>query len=352
MKGDAATKKVLELPTCDDSRMRDLWLSLYIWPAVSAADEIGIFPALELSPMTIEMLAEKLSLSYRAAEGLVATLTGLGFLQRSNDKFELTETSTNYLIPGKPFYWGPWFRFFRNIPITHAQMMAALCKGEPSVANDGNVLTKEWESAQITPEQAAVITHAMHCHSLAPAVALAEKIDLSSVKHFLDVAGGSGGLCIALAQRHPKVHFTVADLPSVCTVARQYVAQYDLTGQIDVCEFDMFRDRWPTQHDAICFVNILHDWRRDRRTFLVRQSFEALPPGGRIFFFELLLSDARDGSTTAGLFSINMIYLTEGKQFTSAELERLLQDSGFRDIVTTHVYAGYALVSAQKPMKA
>ncbi|HLJ88508.1 MAG TPA: methyltransferase [Candidatus Angelobacter sp.] len=349
LEGGTATKSVLGLPPTDDGPIRDLWLSLYIFPAVSAADEIGLFGALEQSPMTIEMLAEKLSLSHPASEALVATMSGLGLLRHSRGKFELTETAKTYLVPGKPFYWGPWFRFFRDIPVTHQRMITALCKGEPAVANNGNVLTQEWESAQMSAEQAATVTRAMHSHSFAPAMGLAEKIDLSSTKNFLDIAGGAGSLCIAMAKRHPNVHFTVADLPPVCDVAREYILQYDLPRQIDVRSLDMFRDPWPTQYDAISFMNILHDWGKERRAFLVKRTFDALPPGGKIFIFELLMSDARDGSLTAGLFSVNMIYVTEGKQFTSVELQELLQECGFRDVTTTRVYAGYALVSGQKP---
>lgn len=63
-----------------------------------------------------------------------------------------------------------------------------------------------------------------------------------------------------MAQRHPGVHFTVADLGPVCDVAEQYIDQYGMREQVDALKINMFRDQWPSGHDAIFFSSVLHDW--------------------------------------------------------------------------------------------
>ena len=339
----------LEPPTCDDRLIRELWLSAYLRPTVTVADELGVFPLLEQAPATVAELGARLSLPPRAAEAMMATLAAAGLLVSVQGRFHLTEVSRNFLLPAKPFYWGHMLRLFRDIPLSHERLLEALRKDEPSVLNDGNVVTDTWEAAELPPEQAVAITRAMHSHSMAIAVGLARQIDLSGTRRLLDVAGGSGCFCIALAQHHPEIRFTVADLPAVCRVTEQYVAEHDLRDRIDVMALDMFRGEWPSSHDAIFFANILHDWDRARRSQLLRRSFEALPPGGRILLCEMLLSDGQDGPLTAALFSVNMVYLTLGKQFTAGELDALLRECGFVDVSVTPVVAGYSLISASKP---
>ncbi|HZI12472.1 MAG TPA: methyltransferase [Myxococcus sp.] len=110
----------------------------------------------------------------------------------------------------------------------------------------------------------------------------------------------------------------------------------------------MFHQPFPPDYDAHFFASILHDWDRPRRAHLLRRCHEALPPGGRIFLYELLLSDAQDGPLTAGLFSFNMTFLTAGKQFTAHELAAELQEGGFEDVSVTPSFAGYSLLSARK----
>lgn len=340
---------VLNLPSCDDRLIRQVWLSIYQGPILTIADELNLFSFLESTPATVEEVAARFSLNPRGAEAMLATLASLGFLSWCQSKFHLTEVSYHFLIPSKPFYWGHMLHLFEKIPLSYKVLMECLLENEPTAADEDKTLTENWESADVPPERADAITRAMHSHSLATAIGLAQRIDLSDVHSLIDIAGGSGCFCIAMAQRCPQTRFTVADLPSVCEVTRQYVAEYGLSDRIDLVALDMFHDRWPSGHDAIFFANILHDWEPARRSYLVRQSFEMLPPNGRLFLYEMLLSDQQDGPLTAALFSVAMTHVTLGKQFTAAELDALLREHGFEDVLVNPIYAGYSLISGRKP---
>ena len=111
----------------------------------------------------------------------------------------------------------------------------------------------------------------------------------------------------------------------------------------------MFRGEWSSGYDAIFFCHLLHDWEGARRQHLLRRSFEALPPGGRLFVYEMLLSDAQGGPLTAALFSMCMVHVTLGKQFRAGQLSAEIGDAGFGDVSVEHMYAGYSLLSARKP---
>jgi O-methyltransferase domain len=81
---------------------------------------------------------------------------------------------------------------------------------------------------------------------------------------------------------------------------------------------------------------------------LAKRSFEALPPGGRLFLHEMVLNDTKDGPLVAVAFSMGMLALT-GKQYSVDELDQLLQEAGFTGTTVTPTYAYYSLVSATKP---
>jgi O-methyltransferase len=139
------------------------------------------------------------------------------------------------------------------------------------------------------------------------------------------------------------------ELPAVCPVAAQYLAQYGLQDRADTWAANMFTDAWPSGYDAVLFSNIFHDWDRTSCLHLARRSFEVLPPGGRIYLHEMLLQDTNDGPLTPASFSLAMAFHTRGKQFSAGERGELLHEAGFGALAITPTYAYYSLVSASKP---
>jgi hypothetical protein len=336
--------KQIDPPTCDDRPLWDLFTSVYHFPSVALADELGLFSSLNQRPSTAEELAQNLSLGPRAAEALLGLMTSLGFLAQRAGRFYLTDLSRNYLVPESPYYWGPLIRFFREAPINWSSLREALEKDkQPGLVGDDI-----WETHEIDPERAKGFTDAMHAHIFAEAMGTALRGDFNGVNRMLDVAGGSGCFCIALALRYPEMRFTVADLPVVCPVTEGYIAQYGLQERIDTLGLNMFKDPWPQGYDAHFFSNIFHDWGRARCEVLAAKSFEALPPGGQIYLHEMLLDDTKVGHRTATAFSMNMLFFTEGKQYTTGELDSILRGAGFEEVSVTPTYGYYSLVRGRK----
>jgi acetylserotonin N-methyltransferase len=54
----------------------------------------------------------------------------------------------------------------------------------------------------------------------------ARNYDWSQTKRFLDVAGGSGCFAIAIAQKYPSIHCTVAELPAVVPITKEYITKF------------------------------------------------------------------------------------------------------------------------------
>lgn len=335
----------LDVPTTDDRPVWDAWLSVYHLPTVTVADELGLFPKLAEHPLTLAETMDALELGPRATEALLGVLQSLGFVTQRGGRFHVTEVSRNYLLPDSPYYWGGMLQLMRDIPFTHSSLLDALRKDKP-VAYDGQDI---WERHEVDPEQARVFTAAMHSHSFPAAMGAARNGDFSKVSRLLDVGGGSACFPIALATRYPEMRFTIMELPVVCPLAEGYAADFGLSDRIDTLAADMFHDPWPSGYDAIFFSNIFHDWDRNRCEFLASRSFDALPSGGQIYLHEMLLNDTKDGPQAASLFSMNMCFFTEGKQFSAAELDDLLTGCGFTDVSITNTYGYYSLIRARKP---
>lgn len=337
--------RTVEPPSCDDRPMWDIAMSVYHFPTVQVADKLGLFPYLSRKRATAAEIAEHFSLSARATEALLGVVQSLGLVAQQNGRFANTPVARNYLLPESPYYWGGLIQLFRDIPFT-CQALLDVLRNDAAVGYEGEDV---FEVHEVDAEKAAVFTAAMHSHSFAAATGVALNGHFSGVTRMLDVGGGSACYPIALANRYPEMQFTIMELPAVCPLAQKYIAEFGLADRIDTVSVNMFEDEWPSGYDAVFFSNVFHDWNLSRCRHLTRKSFEVLPPGGRIYVHEVLLDDAKDAPLAATSFSMNMMFFTEGKQFTAAELEHLLTEAGFVEPVTEQTYSYYSLVSARKP---
>lgn len=201
----------------------------------------------------------------------------------------------------------------------------------------------------MSSEMSRAFTSAMHSHSLPAALGMAINGDFDGVQSLLDVAGGSGCFCITLAEKFPEMRLTLLELPSVSKIASRYIVDYGLQNRIKIIGGNMFSDPWPSSNDAVLLSNVFHDWDWESCAYLVRKSYNMLPSGGRIIVHEMLLSDTKEGPLTANGLSLTMIFATRGRQYTMAEVRKLLEDGGFVDVKMRNTYGYFSLISARKP---
>ena len=343
-----------ELPTTPDLAVWDVWLSANYLPAVTAADELGIFAALEHEPASAAELSARLHYDERATTTTVRLLAALGFLECRLGRYQLTDQARLYLLQDSPFYWG---HMLANRQPQHATLRDALegkspagrhgKDGRPEVGHSGHSVDN-WAGGQIDLERARRVAAAMQSHSLPAATGLARNAGFEGLSRLLDVGGGSGCFAIALAQAHPSLRCSVMELPAMCDVASGYIRDAGVEDRVDTLAVDMFRQEWPRGYDAIFFSNVFHDWDFETCSWLARQTYEALPAGGRIYLHEMLLDDDGNGPLTTASFSMLMLLGTQGQQFTLPELQSILGGAGFEPVGARHTYGYYSLVTARK----
>ena len=345
-----------EIPATDDSRIWDLFLSSAYHNAVVAADDAGIFAALNEEAATIEEIARKLDLDERAMGVLLRLLASLGLLVSRNEVFDLTLHARLYLVNSSRFYWGPMLHV--GVSAWHRDTLMAKLRqkgsadavgplGIPKVSGDGRSID-DWASGNISMERAREVAMRMHSHSLPAAVGAARHYDFTGIRKILDVGGGSGCFMIAMAQAHPHLRCTIMELPAMCEAAKSYIDSGEVSQNVDTIAVDMFRQPWPGGYDAVFFSNIWHDWNFRTCRWLAERTYEALPSGGRIMLHEMLLDNTGNGQRTAAAFSMLMLLATQGQQFTSSELRSILEGAGFAGIETTSTHSYYSITTGYK----
>jgi hypothetical protein len=337
-----------------DSDTNLLWLTLtsrHWLPAVSAADECGIFSALGLRPLGAAELAERSGLDLRAVRALLSLLTSIGFLKHRDEQFYLQDTVRRHLLDNSSHYWGAVLRAEgRNDPMHIALVTRLRQIRTHSSPETRRQPFNHWERGAIDPDFAARIARFMHPLSLSEAPFVACHSCLDGTTRILDVGGGDGTLAIEIARGRPAVHCTVMDLDGMCMQASELIAAAGIGDKVDTHACDMFREPWPQGYDCVILSNVLHDWSENECEELLHHAYEALPCGGQLLIHEALLDEDGTGPLIQAGLSVRMLLDTRGQQFSHSALRKLIERAGFVGTQNQKVSALYSLVSARKAL--
>jgi cyclopropane fatty-acyl-phospholipid synthase-like methyltransferase/DNA-binding transcriptional ArsR family regulator len=331
----------------DDRIVWDAWLSLFQFPVVSVADEVGTFAAICDRSLGTAELAAQLDVDARALSVHLAMLAAMGLVERREGRWRATAATRTWLVPQADGYTGPLLHRFKERQPFHAQLMETLRTGHK--ARDYASVAEEWERGEMPPDLARMITAFMNAHSRASALAVGQQRLLAGVRSVLDVGGGSGIFAISMAKAWPQLSATVLEISTICAEADGYIKAAGVPGRVKTLPLNMFTQPWPHGHDAHFFSNIFHDWSDETCRLLARKSYESLPSGGRILLHEILMDDDGCGPLAAAAFSLLMLMGTRGRQYSLTELRQFLESAGFVDIEAARTGGGYySLVSARK----
>lgn len=335
-------------PSTDDRVIWDAWESMFRLPAMTVADETGIFRALSDAAHTTEELAAGLDLHPRALAILLAALASSELIEKREGKWRALPPARTWLHPEAEGYWGGFLMTFRERTPLHGQLLKALRTGERPAHFDSGAL--EWERGGMSAEAATRIASFMHAHSQAPARGVAAMPGWSNCPSLMDIGCGSGVYGIEIARANPGMKVTLLDLAAMAREASGYAKRAGLSGRVSTHACNMFKDPWPTGHNAHFFSNVFHDWSEEPCRLLAKKSFAALPSRGRIFLNEILMDDDGTGPWHAAAFSLLMLIGTLGKQYSLPELREILESAGFIQVEAIRTGGGYySLVSAVKP---
>ncbi len=313
------------------------------WPSKTllSAVELELFTQLSGRTMTGSELQHALGLHGRANPDFFDTLVALRFLEREGDgpdaRYGNTPETAAFLDKNSPSYIGGFLEMAnaRLYPFW-GDLTEALRTGraQNETKHGGSSM---FEELYRKPERLEQFMEAMAGLSAGNFKAFTARFDFSRYKTLCDVGGANGLLSILVAQVHPHMRCISADLPAATAIAARKIAAAGLIDRVEARPIDFFADRLPNA-DVITMGMILHDWNLEKKMFLVRAAYDALPPGGAFVAIENIIDDARRDNAFGLMMSLNMLVeFGEAFDFTGADFSRWCSTAGFRKTEVIHL---------------
>ena len=330
-------------PSVSPIPLMQLATAFWAFKTLAAASELDIFTRISgTAGTTPGEFSAAHSLAARPAEMLLTGCASLGLLEKRDGRYCNTPLAQTFLVRGAPYYFGGYVEMLdRRLYHGWDKIIEALRNNHPTT----------WDPAKqkslfdgVDPAMLSTFWGAMHSLSIFTARALGEAVDFRGWNRLMDVGGGSGAYDIELCLKYPHLRATVYDLPFVAGIAQSNIVKAGLGDRIRTAPGDFFNDSaFPAGHDVILLSMILHDWDEQQNREILAKCFQALPSGGAVLISELLVNDEKTGPPPAALMSLNMLIETQGgRNYTAAEYNTWLRETGFHDIRVIHFEAAGA----------
>ncbi len=221
-----------------------------------------------------EEIAARLSADPRNTELFLNVLAGMGLIRKRDGKYELTETSEEFLVSESPVYLGT---YLLHVGSFHEQFSVDLDdlvrKGPPPTPPDMGNEAMWAESARLS----AAYQYGGEAQRIARiAAGLPE---FPGMSRMLDLGGGAGFYTLAIVSSHPSMHGVVLEQPSVARVAEEFVREYGMESRVSVVAGDYMKDNLQGPYDLIFASATLNFFKR-RFDELFRRIHSTLAPGG------------------------------------------------------------------------
>lgn len=306
-----------------------------LWAGV----ELGLYDKLSSRPdMTLDEVAEALSLAYQPARILMIGLTALGLVKRNSEghyrNADLTEAR---LVKGKPGYAAPILGWQAHIVYPGMQDFVASLKQNRNVGLDRFPGTERALYQRLTHDeplqkifQDAMSSLSRQANSFLPAA-----LDFGQYRLVVDAGGGDGTNAMAIARRYPAVKACVFDSASICEHAQQHIQQAGMSDRVSTWAGDFFNDPFPPGTDCVVYCHILTIWSMEHNCVLLRRTFDVLPRGGAVVIFNMMGADDDSGPLSAALGSPYFLAIATGEGMLHAwkDYEAVLKEVGFRQTV-------------------
>ncbi len=294
--------------------------------ALRAAIEIDLFSALTTGSKTAEEIGQACEASSRGVRILADYLTIVGFLKKSDERYELTADSAVFLDRKSPAYLGGTLQFLLapSLVDCFTQLTTAVRKGGTAVSDDGTVS----HDNPIWVDFARGMAPLMHL----PAQLLVGLIggDCAQPLRVLDVAAGHGMFGIAVAQQYPNAQITALDWQNVLAVAAENAANAGVKDRHHLRPGSAFDTDWGGPYDVVLLTNFFHHFDLPTCEQIAQRAYASLAPGGRAITLEFIPDQDRISPPGAATFALTMLASTgHGDAYTFPEYQALFTKVGF-----------------------
>ncbi len=289
--------------------------------ALMAAVELGVFTAISNGAGTYEEVASALDIHPTNAERLMVMLCAAGLLEKTQGRHRNAPDVDRFLVQGKPSYMGPWITF------TKPQWNEWGRLGEHVRTKNLKVMGS---LETFTVADARRYHNATYSIGIGAGRRFVRQVDLTGRKRIMDIGGGSGAYCIAAAKEHAGIRGVVLDLPVVCEVARDFIAENGVADRVQAQPCDFTRDPFPTDCDVAIMASNLPMYGREMIAKVICKAHDALLPGGEMHLIGETTNDERTGPWGPAYWGLGQAVVDSlGLAHSEADVTGYFRDAGF-----------------------
>lgn len=289
----------------------------------------GVPEALRAGPASAEQLAERTGLN---ADALFRTLRCVSlqgyFRLRRDGRFE--HNSRSRALAGGGLSRAREFLLY----FTSGSNLAAWGKFEHALQTGRSPFDhvhgmSVWDWFERHADEREMFAHSMMGISVADAPVISRIYPFGELREVCDVGGGRGTLLSELLIRNPHLRGTLYDSPGVLDSARELLAARGVLERVRLVPGSFF-ESVPAGAEAYLLKNILHDWDDERCAIILRHVRTAAAAGARVLIAESVVERySRDPLAVPADLQM-MVACSEGRERSRAELQGLLEKTGFR----------------------
>jgi len=322
--------------------IRRINYNITVSQVVLFAYKIGFFDFINERSVKMQEIYDKYSNIRRSSiNSIISCSINHKLLENYNNSIKLSIYAKNTLMKNSPYKMGVILDFWNehdiNIETIARKFNKALYKNENIV---------EFEDFRV--EDRKFFIEKMNQKSFIPAMFIEDYIDLSLSHSLLDIGGGSGIFSINIKKVYSNIECSVYEQPCIAKITKEYLKKAGYEKQIKVIEGNMFENKLP-KADIHFYSEVFHDWTPKQCITLAKNSFDALPSGGKIVLFEMLFDSTRSSPFNVVGQDVTMQLFTEGQQFTKDEINNLLKSVGYVELSIVQTHTDYCFITAVKP---
>lgn len=320
---------------------------------VNTAVKFKLFDLLDSKGgLTENQIASHLGIQSRPARILLLGLTTLKLLKKDYDLYANTELAQRFFTTNSSenlIAVMEWQSEINYHALGHLHESMKSGKNEGLIEFCGSEKTL-YERLSHQPHLENIFQEAMEDISKQTNKDLANFVDFREVKNLVDIGGGNASNIISLAQKYPLLRATVFDRPSVCKIAQQNISDHRLEDRCFVLPGNCFTSDFPIEVDAIIFCHFLTIWSEEKNQYLLNKAYQSLPVGGKVFIYNMMQNNSKDGPLTAAMGSPYFLSLatSEGMLYTWNEYVDWMHMAGFKEIKTIKLPKDHGVIIGTK----
>jgi 8-O-methyltransferase len=313
---------------------------------LQSAVRLELFTALADGPDTAAALAGRLGLHPRLLPDFLDALVGLGLLERDGDRYRNAALADAYLVQGRPEYLGGF------VDLTN-ETLYRTWEGLTEALRTGQAQTLDPDKGGFVgdkhkdPEKMKRFLSGLDAFSNRMGAEIADVVDWSAHRSFVDLGGARGNLASVLIDRHPHLEAVCFDLPRTEPLFAEHVGRLGQTGRIRFVGGDFFADPIPAA-DVVVLGHILHGFDAERAGELLRRVYAAVRPGGAVVIYDRMIdNDRRDPERLLSSLHMRLVSTT-GAEYRVADCHSWLRQSGFTGTTDQPLLGTHTLVIGRR----